>query len=151
MYLFTKERKERRGELTVFLLSVPPLRLRLVKHLFFMAFDSALDFLLELEHSVGLDEFPKYRQEGAEKSEYPFLLLFVCFTLLVYVMETYLDLRQHGNLKAQTPPPTLLEVLKTVDEDNKDLEAVSKVTETRVANVQGSLRPRCGSLGPRRP
>lgn len=92
-----------------------------------MALDSAWSFLLRLERSVGLDEFPKYRQEGAEKSDYPFLLLFVCFTLLVYVVETYLDLRQHGNLKAQAPPSTLLEVLKTVDEDNQGLEAVSKV------------------------
>ena len=97
------------------------------RHFFSMALDSAWSFLLRLERSVGLDEFPKYRQEGAEKSDYPFLLLFVCFTLLVYVVETYLDLRQHGNLKAQAPPSTLLEVLKTVDEDNQGLEAVSKV------------------------
>ncbi len=116
-----------------------------------MAFDSALGFLLELERSVGLDEFPKYRQEGAEKSEFPFLLLFVCFTLLVYVMETYLDIRQHGNLKAQTPPSTLLEVLKTVDEDNKNLEAVSKVTKLdgRMPRALGDLR--CVSQVPCRP
>lgn len=92
-----------------------------------MVFDSVLGFLAELERSIGLDEFPKYRQENAGKSESPFLLLFVGFTLFVYVLETYLDLRQHRNLKATSPPATLLEVLKTVDEDNKGLEAVSKV------------------------
>lgn len=92
-----------------------------------MAFESALSFLTELERSCGLDEFPKYRQENAGKSEAPFLLLFVGFTLSVYAMETYLDLRQHRNLKAKSPPPALLDVLKTVDEDNKGLEAVSKV------------------------
>lgn len=92
-----------------------------------MVFDSALGFLAELERSIGLDEFPKYRQENAGKSDSPFLLLFVGFTLFVYVLETYLDLRQHRNLKATSPPATLLEVLKTVDEDNKGLEAVSKV------------------------
>ncbi|CBJ27157.1 CaaX prenyl protease Ste24 [Ectocarpus siliculosus] len=92
-----------------------------------MAFASVLGFLANLESSIGLEAFPKYRQEGAEKSDAPFLLFFVGFTLLVYLLETYLDLRQHRNLKAGTPPPTLLEVLKTVDEDNKGLEAVSKV------------------------
>lgn len=92
-----------------------------------MDFESGLSFLTKLERSCGLDEFPKYRQENAGKSESPFLLLFVGFTLSVYVMETYLDLRQHRNLKAKTPPSALLEVLKTVDADNKGLEAVSKV------------------------
>ncbi|CAM9139997.1 unnamed protein product [Ectocarpus sp. 6 AP-2014] len=92
-----------------------------------MAFASVLGFLANLESSVGLDAFPKYRQGGAEKSDAPFLLFFVGFTLLVYLLETYLDLRQHRNLKVGTPPSTLLEVLKTVDEDNKGLEAVSKV------------------------
>lgn len=94
-----------------------------------MAFESALSFLTELERSCGLNEFPKYRQENAGNSESPFLLLFVGFTLSVYVMETYLDLRQHRNLKAKSPPSALLDVLKTVDEDNKGLEAVSKVRE----------------------
>lgn len=98
--------------------------------IFSMAFESVLSFLTKLERSCGLDEFPKYRQENAEKSETPFLLLFVGFTLAVYVLETYLDLRQHRNLKAKSPPSALLEVLKTVDEDNKGLEAVSKVGET---------------------
>lgn len=92
-----------------------------------MAFASVLGFLSKLEGSIGLDAFPKYRQEGAEKSDAPFLLFFVGFTLFVYLLETYLDLRQHRNLKTATPPSTLLEVLKTVDEDNKGLEAVSKV------------------------
>lgn len=92
-----------------------------------MALDSTLSFLTKLERSCGLDEFPKYRQEDAGKSDSPFLLLFVGFTLSVYIVETYLDLRQHRNLKAKSPPSALLEVLKTVDEDNKGLEAVSKV------------------------
>lgn len=96
--------------------------------IFSMAFESALSFLTKLEHACGLDEFPKYRQENAGKSESPYLLLFVGFTLSVYVMETYLDLRQHRNLKAKAPPSALLDVLKTVDEDNKGLEAVSKVS-----------------------
>ncbi|CAM9090980.1 unnamed protein product [Ectocarpus fasciculatus] len=92
-----------------------------------MAFASVLGSLAKLEGSIGLDAFPKYRQEGAEKSDAPFLLFFVGFTLLVYLLETYLDLRQHRNLKTATPPSTLLEVLKTVDEDNEGLGAVSKV------------------------
>lgn len=92
-----------------------------------MAFESAWSFLAKLERSCGLDEFPKYRQENAGETESPFLLLFVGFTLSVYVVETYLDLRQHRNLKAKSPPSALLEVLETVDEDNKELEAVSKV------------------------
>lgn len=92
-----------------------------------MAFASVLGSLAKLEGSIGLDAFPKYRQDGAEKSDAPFLLFFVGFTLLVYLLETYLDLRQHRNLKTATPPSTLLEVLKTVDEDNEGLGAVSKV------------------------
>ncbi|CAM9302219.1 unnamed protein product [Scytosiphon promiscuus] len=92
-----------------------------------MALDSALGFLMKLERSIGLDGFPKYRQENAERSDYPFLLLFVGFTIFVFIMETYLDLRQHRNLKAKTAPSALLEVLDTVDKDNEGLEAVSKV------------------------
>lgn len=76
---------------------------------------------------MGLDNFPKYRQEGAGKSEWPFLLLFVVFSVFVYTLETYLDLRQHRRLKATAPPTALLDVLKTVDEDNEGLHAVSKV------------------------
>eukprot|EP00752_Nemacystus_decipiens_P009392 g8395.t1 len=99
-----------------------------------MVFKSAVSFLTELESSRGLDEFPKYRQENAGKSDTPWLLVFLGFTLSVYVMETYLDLRQHRNLKAKSPPSALLEVLKTVDEDNKGLEAVAKVESKFLAS-----------------
>eukprot|EP00903_Cladosiphon_okamuranus_P011068 g10449.t1 len=99
-----------------------------------MVFESTWSFLAELERSCGLNEFPKYRQENAGKTESPFLLLFVGFTLTVYVVETYLDLRQHRNLKAKSPPYALLEVLKTVDEDNEGLEAVSKVESKFLAS-----------------
>lgn len=76
---------------------------------------------------MGLEDFPTYRQDNAGKSEWPFLLVFVIFTLFVYTLETYLDLRQHRRLKATTPPAALLEVLDTVDKDNEGLQAVSKV------------------------
>lgn len=89
--------------------------------------DSAVSFLRGLVSSLGLEDFPKYRQENAGKSEWPFLLVFIIFTLSVYALETYLDLRQHGRLKTTSPPSSLLDVLKTVDEDNNGLEAVSKV------------------------
>lgn len=89
--------------------------------------DSAVTFLRSLETSLGLEDFPKYRQENAGKSEWPFLLVFIIFTLSVYALETYLDLRQHKRLKATSPPSSLLDVLKTVDEDNEGLQAVSKV------------------------
>ena len=89
--------------------------------------DSALSFLRNLGSSVDLQDFPKYRQENAGKSEWPFLPVFIVFTLSVYALETYLDLLQHGKLKATSPPSPLLDVLKTVDEDNKGLGAVSKV------------------------
>ncbi|CAM9104294.1 unnamed protein product [Laminaria digitata] len=97
--------------------------------------DSAVSFLRDLESSLGLEDFPKYRQENAGKSEWPFLLVFIIFTLSVYGLETYLDLRQHGRLKTTSPPSSLLDVLKTVDEDNNGLEAVSKV-ESKFAASQ---------------
>lgn len=114
---------------------------------------------MKLERSVGLDAFPKYRQENADKSELPFLLLFVGFTIFVFVMETYLDLRQHKNLKATTAPPALLEVLETVDEDNKGLGAVSKARDFPTRRGLGLSPPlcvaenpfRCDSIGARMP
>lgn len=68
-----------------------------------------------------------FPQDGAEKPEVPFLPLFVLFTLSMYGLETYLDIRQHRCLRAKSPPSTLLEVLKIVDSENKGLNAVSKV------------------------
>lgn len=88
----------------------------------FYSFDAALGLLGKLESSMGLENFPTYRQEGAGKPDVPFLPLSVGFLLLVYVLETYLDFRQHRRLHATTPPALLLDVLKTLDE-----ETVSKV------------------------
>lgn len=68
-----------------------------------------------------------FPQDGAEKPEVPFLPLFVLFTLSMYGLETYLDIRQHRCLRAKSPPSTLLEVLRIVDSENKGLNAVSKV------------------------
>lgn len=92
---------------------------------------STLDVLRMVESSTGLDAFPTYRQDGAreERSRVPFLLLFIAFTLFVYVLETYLDLRQHRRLHAKTPSSTLMSVLKRVDGENEGLGAVSKVSE----------------------
>lgn len=88
----------------------------------FYSFDPALGLLGKLESCMGLENFPTYRQDGAGKPDVPFLPLFVGFLLLVYVLETYLDFRQHRRLHATTPPALLLDVLKTLDE-----ETVSKV------------------------
>lgn len=82
----------------------------------------------KLEGWMGLEEFPTYRQEGANSPTLNFLPLFVVFTLAVYVLETYLDFRQHTLLKAKSPPSSLLGVLKNVDADNTGLDAVTKVT-----------------------
>lgn len=66
-------------------------------------------------------------QEGAEKPAIPFLPIYVLFCVFVYVLETYLDIRQHRQLRTKSPPATLLEVLTSVDADNAGLDAVSKV------------------------
>lgn len=101
---------------------------------------SALDVLRMVESLTGLDSFPTYRQDGAreERSSVPFLLLFITFTLFVYILETYLDLRQHRRLHAKTPSSTLMSVLKRVDGENEGLGAVSKVSDfyllSRVGN-----------------
>ena len=89
----------------------------------------SVEILRTIERSIGLDAFPMYRQKDAreEAPRVPFLLLFIAFTLFVYVLETYLDLRQHRKLHAKTPPSSLLSVLKRVDGDNDGLGAVSKV------------------------
>lgn len=89
---------------------------------------TASDILGKLERLTGLENFPTYRQKDAEGSpDIPFLLLFVIFTIFVYTVETYLDLRQHSKLKTATPPTALLGVLKTVDKESEGLDAVSKV------------------------
>ena len=106
--------------------------------------DSAVTVLRGLESSLGLEDFPKYRQENAGKSEWPFLLVFIIFTLSVYALETYLDLRQHRRLKATSPPSSLLNVLKTVDKDNEGLQATSKVRKILIILVVAIDRSREG-------
>lgn len=74
-----------------------------------------------------LEQLPLYKQDGAGTPDINFLPVYILFTIFVYIMETYLDLRQHRLLKEKTPPAALLEVLNTVDSENKGLDAVAKV------------------------
>ncbi|CAM9665580.1 unnamed protein product [Ascophyllum nodosum] len=101
----------------------------------------SVEILRTIERSIGLDAFPMYRQKDAreEAPRVPFLLLFIAFTLFVYVLETYLDLRQHRKLHAKTPPSSLLSVLKRVDGDNDGLGAVSKVEDKFMASQSYGL------------
>lgn len=87
----------------------------------------ASKMLRQLDAKLGLENFPTYRQDGAGKPDIPFLPLSLLFTLSVYMLETYLDHRQHRLLKEKSPPSTLLRALKTVDSENEGLNSVSKV------------------------
>ncbi|CAM9212474.1 unnamed protein product [Discosporangium mesarthrocarpum] len=64
-----------------------------------------------------MESLPTYRQEGYEPPSFNFLPFFLVFTLSVFALETYLDLRQHKRLKATEPPATLLEIMQRVEDD----------------------------------
>lgn len=74
-----------------------------------------------------LEQVPLYRQDGTGKPDFNFLPVYVLFTIFIYLLETYLDLRQHRLLKEKTTPAALLEALNVVDSENKGLGAVAKV------------------------
>lgn len=70
---------------------------------------------------------PWYRQEGWTRPEINVLPYYVTFTLFVFVVYTYLDIRQHRLLKEKSPPTALMDLLKEVDAENEGLSAAPKV------------------------
>jgi STE24 endopeptidase len=81
---------------------------------------------------------PVYKQQGWEQpaaSAFSFLEATVALMLIVYSVETYLDIRQHRKLRATQPPATLLATLKRVDDssaakpDSSSETLVAKATE----------------------
>lgn len=84
---------------------------------------------------------PWYRQEGWTRPEINVLPYYVLFTLFVFVVHTYLDIRQHRLLKEKSPPTALMDLLKEVDAENEGLGAAPKVM------VSFAHASRCASDG----
>ena len=64
-----------------------------------------------------LEEFPIYKQDGTNESKLPWLEFVVIFTALIYILETYLDMRQYRCLCADAPPKLLLDAVKKAGKD----------------------------------
>eukprot|EP00611_Tribonema_gayanum_P016929 TRINITY_DN2941_c0_g1_i1.p2 TRINITY_DN2941_c0_g1~~TRINITY_DN2941_c0_g1_i1.p2 ORF type:complete len:475 (-),score=204.35 TRINITY_DN2941_c0_g1_i1:498-1922(-) len=63
-------------------------------------------------------DFPLYKQAGwtpPAQGAFPFLAFSLVLSNVVYLLETYLDLRQRKRLQATEPPPLLLSTLEQVD------------------------------------
>ncbi|CAM9241298.1 unnamed protein product [Sphacelaria rigidula] len=82
---------------------------------------------------------PWYRQEGWTRPEINVLPYYVLFTLFVFVVHTYLDIRQHRLLKEKSPPTALMDLLKEVDAENEGLGAAPKAAKKFAASQSYGL------------
>jgi hypothetical protein len=75
--------------------------------------------------SFVLRDLPYYKQDGWKdefKSEFPYFEATIYFTVLVFLVETYLQVRQHRTYSLTTLPNSLLSLLKS---SNSQMEKIN--------------------------
>ena len=67
---------------------------------------------------VDTEQFPMYTQTGWKASDIPVMHIFLIFTLVMYLWETYLDFRKHNRLKSKlsaSVPTQLKSLVESID------------------------------------
>jgi len=82
-------------------------------------------------------EWPLFRQNGWKPSSFPFLWMYLIFSIIMFFFEFYLEIRQLARTKEEEPPKKLFDLLHEIEkeDDQKD-----KNEETLTARITQNFR-----------